>query len=519
MEEIGQFVDEARDRGLGTLLSNPQTLKLLVAAVDAGNWPGTRTETFEAACRTLIHEPNEERLQAAPQRPDSEILRTVGHLCAVQLLSGQAGYRLPTTDGRRRRLHRPTRHSRTPHETLFLPVLRTKVFDVTDGLATPIHRHIAEFLAGRYLSALIDDHLPVRRVLALLTGDDGRTISGMRGLSAWFAAHCKAVRGEIMERDPLGTVLYGDVRNFTVGEKRYLLRCLERDAERDPHVFGALHELDSRWQDLATPDMEDTFREVLTRREGSQGKQTVALAVLRSLERNAVVPGVTSVLLDVVRDGRCWPAIRDAAFKAYVRQSRDEDDAQGQLKTLLADVYEGIVPDPLDDLLGLLLKELYPEIVPPSEVGRYLRERRSGCLRGTLRSGVTILSSNPRTPTNLPGSWIHWRGDSRNWGSPSTTRPCPTGCGRSRPKSWPRIFSASSTVDHEGCLSGSAWRPRKQATTREPPFVHGSANIHRPTRRWSAWRRTVFRTRRICTSRYTDACFPLRSRRTSMHGV
>ena len=54
----------------------------------------------------------------------------------------------------------------------------------------------------------------------------------------------------------------------------------------------------------------------------------------------------------------------------------DEEDAQGDLKTLLADVHEGIVPDPLDDLLGLLLKELYPEIVPPSEVGRYLRDRK-----------------------------------------------------------------------------------------------------------------------------------------------
>ena len=375
VEEIDQFLDEARDRRLGTLLSNPQTLKLLAAAVGAGEWPTTRTETFEAACLTLIREPNKEYLQAAPPRSDSEMLRTVGRLCAVQLLSGQAGYRLPTTtDDVNGYIN--LRDIPAPHEDAFLPALRTRVFAVTNGLATPIHRHIAEFLAGRYLSGRIDDHLPVRRVLALLTGDDGRPISALRGLSAWYAAHCKAVRGEIMERDPLGTVLYGDVRNFTVGEKRDLLRYLERHAEQDPHVFGALHELDSRWQDLATPDMEDTFREVLAKREGSQGKQTVALAVLRSLERNAVVPGVTSVLLDVVRDGGCWPAIRGAAFEAYVRQSRDEEDAQGDLKTLLADVHEGIVPDPLDDLLGLLLKELYPEIVPPSEVGRYLRDRK-----------------------------------------------------------------------------------------------------------------------------------------------
>lgn len=398
VEDIDLFVGEARDRGLGTLLSNPQTLKLLVAAVADGNWPTTRKETFEAACRTLIRDPNKEYLQAAPQGADSEMLLTAGRLCAVQLLSGEAGYRLPirteSVNG-----YIDLRDIRDPSQETFQVTRRTNVFNVTDGLATPIHRHIAEFLAGRYLSALIDDHLPVRRVLALFTGDDGRPISGMRGLSAWFAAHCKAVRDEIMERDPLGTVLYGDVRKFTVGEKRYLLRCLERDAERDPQIFGALHDLDSRWQDLATPDMEKTLREILTSREGGQGKQTVALAVLRSLERNAVVPGVTPVLLDVVRDGECWPAVRDAAFEAYVRQSGDEDDTQGHLKTLLADVYEGVVPDPLDDLLGLLLKELYPEIVPPSEVGRYLRERKSVVFaRYTAFWGYDILepSTDPK---------------------------------------------------------------------------------------------------------------------------
>ena len=151
VEEIAHFLDEARDRGLGTLLSNPQTLKLLAAAVDAGKWPTTRTETFEAACLTLIREPNEEYLQAAPQRSDSETLRTVGRLCAVQLLSGQAGYRLPTTtDDVNGYIN--LRDIPAPHEDAFLPALRTRVFAVTNGLATPIHRHIAEFLAGRYLS-------------------------------------------------------------------------------------------------------------------------------------------------------------------------------------------------------------------------------------------------------------------------------------------------------------------------------------------------------------------------------
>ena len=374
--DIDGFIDEARGRGLGSLLSNPETLRLLAAAVGDGNWPGTRKGTFEAACAKLIRELNQEHLQAAPQRADSELLRTADRLCAMQLLAGLTGFRQPmTADDSASYID--LRDIPEPDRKTLLATLRTKVFDVADGLARPVHRHVAEFLAGRFLSRLVDDGLPVRRVLALLTGDDGLIVSAFRGLAAWLAAHCGAARGEITERDPLGTVLYGDVRDFSVSDKRLLLSCLEQNAERDPRVFGAMHDLDSRWADLATPDMAETFREVLTAADGSQGKQAVALAVLRSLERGAIIPGVAPMLLDIVRDGGCWPAVRDAALEAFVRQSRNDDEAQGNLKALLTDVYEGVVPDPLDDLLGLLLKRLYPKLLPPAEVGRYLRERKS----------------------------------------------------------------------------------------------------------------------------------------------
>ena len=220
----------------------------------------------------------------------------------------------------------------------------------------------------------------------------------------------------------------GDVRNFTVNEKRSLLRCLDHDAERDPQVFGVLHELDSRWQDLATPEMEETFREILTSREGSQGKQTVALAVLRSLERKAVVPGVTPVLLDVVRDGRCWPAIRDAAFEAYLRQSHDEEDTQGHLKTLLAEVYEEVVPDPLDTLLGLLLSKTVPGDGPPFR-GWTILARTKECGVCTVRCVLGLRCCRavhgPQPTCRSPG--FVWSSDSRTWRKPEATSLCPTG--------------------------------------------------------------------------------------------
>ena len=96
-----------------------------------------------------------------------------------------------------------------------------------------------------------------------MTGEDGVVVSELRGLAAWLAAHSSIARNELVRRDPIGTVLYGDVRNFSVSEKGLVIDCLERSAERDPWSLRSFHELDSRWGDLATPDMATAFRDVL----------------------------------------------------------------------------------------------------------------------------------------------------------------------------------------------------------------------------------------------------------------
>ena len=381
--EIDRFIDEANDRGLGALLSNPQTLKLLADAVAEGDWPATRTDTFQAACSRLVREQNEGHLRAVQQRPDAEMLRMAGYLCTVQLLSGQTGYRLPTrtdnVDG-----YIDLRVIPEERQGTLLAALYTKVFHVAGGLVTPIHRHIAEFLAGRYLAALIEDSLPVRRILALLLGEDGRTVSGLRGLASWLAAHSGTARRDIIDSDPLGTILYGDVERFSVDEKRRLLDLLQQDAESDPRVLGAMHDLDSRWEGLATPDMEDAFREVLTSTEGTEGRQAVTFAVLHALERGGMIPGLGPMLPDLVRDSRCWPLVREAALEAYMQQSDDGELAMDhELRTLLDDVYAGTVVDPDDQLLGLLLKRLYPDTLPPAHVGRFLRERKRRSLIGS----------------------------------------------------------------------------------------------------------------------------------------
>ena len=100
--------------------------------------------------------------------------------------------------------------------------LATKLFKgVSNDRFAPIHRHIAEFLGARHLAQIIDrGPLPARRVIALIEGKDNTVVTEMRGLSAWLAAHSKDARAGLIERDPIGVGLYGDIREFSIDEKR-----------------------------------------------------------------------------------------------------------------------------------------------------------------------------------------------------------------------------------------------------------------------------------------------------------
>lgn len=380
VEDADAFIATARERGVETLLANPQSLLMLAGAVTGGEWPETRTETFDLACGRLVREHNPEH-RLANRRPaisEPDLLDAAGRLCAVQLLTGRGGYALYGDGGDSEYLGL----QRVPgddRETL-RHVLGTGLFESPkEGSMAPVHRQVAEFLAGRYLAGLINEKgLPVRRVLALMTGHDGVVVSDLRGLSAWLAAHCKTRRKEIIERDPLGTVLYGDARGFFPDEKRHLLNCLERETERNPW-FAAVIPTDPRLGDIATPDMADFFRNILTDPARDDGRQSFVLILLRSLKQGGVIPELADLLVDVVRDNRWWPGLRLTALDTFIQH---RNGAVSELTTLLPDINVGSVSDPDDDLLGSLLSALYPTYLSVPEVLGYLKMPQSSSYFG-----------------------------------------------------------------------------------------------------------------------------------------
>ena len=370
VDSADAFIEHAEAHGISSLLGNPQDLEMLASAVSSGKWPQTRQETFDLACRHLLRESNQEHKSGnATNASEADLLGAAGRLCAVLLLGGYQGV---DEHADAKRDHVALREVTGPSQEVLKAVLRTRLFAYPSSpVATPAHRQIAEYLSGRYLASLIRDGLPVGRIIALLTGADGGAVSGLRGLCAWLAAHSQAGRLDLLERDPIGAVLYGDVRAFAAEEKQRLIQALEQHAARDPRNLLSRQDLDARWGDLATPDVEPIFRQALTDADGD-AKQVVAQALLAALERGNSIPALLPLLMDVVRNNDCWPVVRSSALSAYLKE-RGDDRSVGELKRLLHDINAGTIRDPVDELRGALLMHLYPRWMTPAETCRYLR--------------------------------------------------------------------------------------------------------------------------------------------------
>ncbi len=394
IDDPESFINEARRRGLEALLENPQSLWMLTKAFSKRQWPETRAKTFEMACKTLLREHNEEHRVARRDGVDiPSLLEIAGRLCAIQLLTDKAGYTLPGTESNPEYPDLEEIHG--SDRAALRHVLGTKLFEApAEGRAKPVHRHIAEFLGGRYLAGLVENGLPVGRILALITGDDGGVVSNLRGLSAWLATHSPPTsRRDIIERDPIGTVLYGDVGNFSVEEKRRLLNGLVRESQN-----GLPDWRNPRFGDLATREMRDVFREMLTSAKRDEPHQRLVMVLVKVLRYGTVILELKDVVLRVVRDKSWYPSIRKQALYSLLSQrtnaelrmklltdvhegsvSDPDGDSLGLLlMKLLRDVHEGSVPDRDGDLLGLLLDALYPSWLSASDILQYLQMPGNG---------------------------------------------------------------------------------------------------------------------------------------------
>ena len=388
ISDAQEFIALAQEQRVDGLLANPQTLNMLADVVAQGRgWPDSRKKTFDMACRQMIREHNEEHQAAqesnSPPTPD-QLLDAAGRLCAVQLISGAAGF---TLRGQPNEDYLALDQCGYDSPEMLRPARYTKLFKgASNNRFTPVHRHIAEFLGALHLAGVIERGLPSRRVVSLIAGEDGIVVTEMRGLSAWLAAHCKDARTALIERDPIGVGLYGDIREFSTDEKRALLESLDRGASR----------LDSAWRmtaafgALTTPDMEPALKAILSDRKRGRGHQMFTRFVLEILRGGASLPSLYEILLKIVRDDKWSPDINTLALDVFIRNYPDSQDKTNRLRALLADIHTGSISDPNNNLLGILLSQLYPHDLPPSEVWNYFTNQGNPNLIGRYSPFWTI---------------------------------------------------------------------------------------------------------------------------------
>ena len=377
------FFDRSKQCAIEYLLRNPQNLLMLITAfAKNGQFPSSLLETMQVACEQLVLEHNAEHNVLTTKASPSLMLEAAGHLCALQLLAGNVGYAV-----RAEAVAEDYPDLRIVSQTgdkLYREVLASKLFSSpAEGRTEPKHRQVAEHLGGRYLAKRIEGGLTSSRIIALMLGRDGTVVTPLRGLSAWVAAHSPTARLELIDRDPIGVGLYGDILSFSLDEKRMLLRALQQKP-----IMHRLHQDTPLNQDaaklfgpVAAPGMEEAFREVLAKPDSDDAEQ-FTLFVLHLIAEGHPLPGLADSLMGLVRDETRDSSVNSAALDAFVHCCTPHQKER-QLIDLLEEVRSGKVSDFRNELLGRLLAVLYPKVVSPRTVWDYLVDGNDDSFTGS----------------------------------------------------------------------------------------------------------------------------------------
>ena len=415
-----EFLAAARDRGIDALLAYPQSLMMLATAVRGDAWPRSRRETFELACRTLLEEHNEDHRIATDDLDINVLFDASGRLCLLQLLTGASGFRLHGASTSHDTLS--ITELSPPAPSLLRAALQSKLFQARpDGAIEPMHRVLAEFLAARHLAALLRAGLSSSRALSLFVGFDGGFVSELRGLAAWLAALSPHCRLDIVDRDPLGTVLYGDISAFSPADKQHLLARLKRVITGNPWIIRTIN-IDSRFADMVTDDLYRHIHEALIGHDRSTPRQAFVSVLLEILKHDRTPADLQQPFIDALRDPSWWPRIRHDAVALLAHPHSDRLQHLNPLRSLLADVASGTVTDPDDDLLGALLMALYPHSLSASEAAQYLQPRKNSSVFGLYFTFWISRFPRQSSPSQLI-EFIDslWRSKRPEWHSPRYT--------------------------------------------------------------------------------------------------
>ncbi len=376
------MIEQARESGQDAMLRNPQALTMWRAARQVST-ARHRGELYARHAALLADELNPIHRQQDRRTGVSQAdkLQAAGQLCATLLLGDLDGVTLIRTQADAR--HPDLSDLPLSDMSVTLAAVQSQLFRPgrLPERIWPVHRSMAEFLGGRWLAQKIDDApLLLPRVLNLLLGRDGRPVAGLRALYAWLATLSVQARERLIRDDPLTVVVYGEPAFLSSSLKRLLVaQLLDNETELAQAYRG--HTLpwaamwDESWSDLAEACLNDTQRQDHAQRR--------VLFVLNILEAARPVEPQrwAEQLWALVRERNRWQYIRVQAARAALRL---QPQSSAPKEVLLA-IQAGHISDQDDELLGVLLHELYPAQLTLNETIQCLHVPKIGDLIGWYR--------------------------------------------------------------------------------------------------------------------------------------
>jgi hypothetical protein len=365
IKDAVEFFEQAGSNQLGNFLSNPQTLDMLIEATEGGvNWPTSKQALYQKASEVLSKEPNPEHTDSpAAKFLIEELLEAAGELYAYMLITnGQSFNTTETDENSIISLPKLGITKAQPHYV----ALKTRLFNpVSHNWFNPIHRSIAEFLAAKYLAKKLKQGLSLRRCFALITGFDGGPVAALRGVYAWLGTLSVQARANAIETDVLGLVQYGDVSGYSVTDKLKVIEALKLQATKLGHLN---YRDDKGFSGLISEEMLPELKVILSTKDYTNPQQEVLTAILDGLRNSKPQAELKALILGNIKDSKNSHAVRWRALDVFI--------GFNDIKSLLF-LAEAIktnkIEDNSDELMGQLLKRLFPDYIPASNIFDYLK--------------------------------------------------------------------------------------------------------------------------------------------------
>ncbi len=182
--------------------------------------------------------------------------------------------------------------------------------------------------------------------------------------------------------NPSGPIYQGDAQIYSVDEKQDILRQLRREAAWNPWCLRSISRTSGIGK-IVSPDLEGTFRDILVSFERGSVHQSYVMMLMDILADGKPLRALSPVLKDIIYDSTCKPGVRCGGLDVLVAYHNTDHLESDVLLAILADVTAGEIDDPADELLGILLKALYPRVLRTTDIVQHLRRPKDVSRAGT----------------------------------------------------------------------------------------------------------------------------------------